>query len=1326
MAHYGLNSQQAQERLHSQLEGLSHNLLKIDWRRQLKEQSLSPLVCLGTALAGLALILDFSLSQYRDGTTIFQGLVLLLIAVINAALFCWEVYILETRRIRRLLCKVKPYFNTACPWTSTSYPSQSVNTLKGQCTVHAHRDGTVVNLPVSLVVQGDVVELYKDTPSPAEVTLLDSKGIATATCVKMGELPPPELFQSEEHKEAISFVQDEKRLKFVVVQTPIIATLLITVQKKRQISVLTREKMLVLFGLSIFLLVVVGISFLFNMIRLIALPNDVGDWTEMLIRLQVYTVLPLLHLPLPLVWAIVNLYGTARVVLLCRKGPEFGAAGSGWIRQQFKSKWETVKQTVDLVLHLSMYPNYRVFHILGSLTSLCSIDKEYVLTDSAPVPEKVFFLSRGKSSGDTPLNRPDIEDEATAEREVDEQTTEDGRTNKGEEISKDRKASVDVKVKTKHKEKESITWEMKDESKCDKRNVQIGLSVQGTTPDRELVATAEAERNGEAMNEANSHIEEMHMLIPSQSEDKITTKESSHSPSLRKTLTRRESSQDNRFSQALSDSDASLATPFELVSEILDLSPNHGSPSGLCFDDTDWERYLGSLKPIGVNALATSHLVSDPYAWCPSGCTEQLRSDLCKVNCICPLGIEIGVKEFSQDNFTNELLLYSISDPIQTDNKHFFISKASTPLLTKHGTQPYLVSSALRNSGNGSYLIMSRGSGEMVAACCSDFWDGKDLQPMTDVERGEIEAFYMRRHLTSYCVALAYNPLVNIDLSPLCNQNVSLYVPNVNFNYVSPVYATDNLSLISYSGEQLFSSLLCNQVFLGIVSLQFRPKADIVNLIEELELAGIRFVYFTTENEVRGKIFAEKLGLEAGWNCHISLAPGSEDESIDHSHEDEHYDSTSTSTSTSLSSVINAFQSYVRAKLPKGIHQVRPHLLNVDNVPLQVPLFTDCTVDAIREMVEIMQENGEVVMCMGNSWNQNNLSIFAQADVSLSIIPESTSLQCCPKAKDHDTLNRSGNLSQRGNLSWPSPLEMASYLNTAICQLCIHQHSSISIVALVTESRHVVSCIRHGLLYGLGCSVSLALLMLTATLLFLPPPFSGGHIFWFLLFTIPMMSLSLLSTKVDPKIKMLMPSRKKTVLNEKYRFFGYFFCTFLPSSLFCLFLFSVTLGGICSSNLASSNSSCHNLLGDRNDSSLWNGWRGDSEEGLWMAQNVTSLFFSLYLVIHSIRFIHRTAPIWMLYKFVHWPYIVAALLTLFLQMVYFAISQAANRNIHNLPSVPNLSAVPPYVWVLGLIGCLPLLALHEVFKYQDKTLFIKHQRHLKLLFETKLGMNSPF
>lgn len=44
-----------------------------------------------------------------------------------------------------------------------------------------------------------------------------------------------------------------------------------------------------------------------------------------------------------------------------------------------------------------------------------------------------------------------------------------------------------------------------------------------------------------------------------------------------------------------------------------------------------------------------------------------------------------------------------------------------------------------------------------------------------------------------------------------------------------------------------------------------------VQLIELLERACIRFVHFSKENELRSRVFSEKMGLESGWNCHISL-----------------------------------------------------------------------------------------------------------------------------------------------------------------------------------------------------------------------------------------------------------------------------------------------------------------------------------------------------------------------------------------------------------------------------------------------------------------------
>lgn len=76
-----------------------------------------------------------------------------------------------------------------------------------------------------------------------------------------------------------------------------------------------------------------------------------------------------------------------------------------------------------------------------------------------------------------------------------------------------------------------------------------------------------------------------------------------------------------------------------------------------------------------------------------------------------------------------------------------------------------------------------------------------------------------------------------------------------------------------------------------------------------------------------------------------------------------------------------------QAKLPRGIKNIQPHLENVDNVPLLVSLFTDCTPDVTEEMLKIMQSFGEIVVCVGSSANTSNSSIFLQADCSIAVEP---------------------------------------------------------------------------------------------------------------------------------------------------------------------------------------------------------------------------------------------------------------------------------------------------------------------------------------------------
>ena len=50
-------------------------------------------------------------------------------------------------------------------------------------------------------------------------------------------------------------------------------------------------------------------------------------------------------------------------------------------------------------------------------------------------------------------------------------------------------------------------------------------------------------------------------------------------------------------------------------------------------------------------------------------------------------------------------------------------------------------------------------------------------------------------------------------------------------------------------------------------------------MIEQLDKASVRFVHFSKENELRSRVFSEKMGLESGWNCHISLLSDKKNES---------------------------------------------------------------------------------------------------------------------------------------------------------------------------------------------------------------------------------------------------------------------------------------------------------------------------------------------------------------------------------------------------------------------------------------------------------------
>ncbi|GBP14887.1 Transmembrane protein 94 [Eumeta japonica] len=213
----------------------------------------------------------------------------------------------------------------------------------------------------------------------------------------------------------------------------------------------------------------------------------------------------------------------------------------------------------------------------------------------------------------------------------------------------------------------------------------------------------------------------------------------------------------------------------------------------------------------------------------------------------------------------------------------------------------------MRENPGGYLSLFTQGTADIILDCCDDFWDGEDLRPLSPQDRKRALDFYQRSALTAYCTAFAYRPLrhgINGALSGGPNKNggniAYLELPpesKLRMQHVDKMHcdfecgghgklshsiSTDSL-LFSESKEDDITDvegcfeMQCHQVFIGMVTMQYQAQTDIVQLVERLERACIRFVHFSKENELRSRVFSEKMGLESGWNCHISLLSESDE-----------------------------------------------------------------------------------------------------------------------------------------------------------------------------------------------------------------------------------------------------------------------------------------------------------------------------------------------------------------------------------------------------------------------------------------------------------------
>ncbi|XP_072098754.1 transmembrane protein 94 isoform X2 [Mobula birostris] len=1179
--------------------------------------------------------------------------------------------------------------NEDLKWENTSYPDLFMPSAPSWSLHWAYRDGRLVNLPVCLLVEGDIIALRPGQESFASLRgIKDDKHIVLEPGDLFPPFSPPPTPRGKGKKGPE--VPQQHRL-FRVVRTPVLENVRrsLDLAFSRPVTALDNERYTVQSAMEKYTVPCVLVAFLItNTVRFALDAPGISNWKFTFFQLQ---LAKFSEDTLSSYTEVVS----SKEMMLC-------------IWSHF---WSLLRgKSLTLCYTSSLLQN------LGSVTVLCCVDKQGILSWPNPSPETVLFFSgRVEPPHDSLEDLKDdlslrsfchteMEEEKDEPREADALlpntglefvniTNEDGqeREEKIESTPRSRKRSDNRRCK--HLSGSNVSFSKDTEGREDDMTQMSGIGE-----DLDL--------------EAEDYICDYHL-------------------------------------------------------EMLSLSQDQQNPASIQFDDSNWQLHISSLKPLGLNILLNL---------CYSTVTEQVCrfSDhlsnialqetsgtampvhvpwgLCELARL--IGFTPGAKElFKQENHLTMYQLPTaeiVQEPVT--RRLLNVTKRRPPL-------SHMISLFVRDTVTDSVQMLSHGTADVILEACTDFWDGADIYPLSGSDRKKVLDFYQRACLSGYCSAFAYKPMhcnLSSELNGKCIELVQ--VPGQNTIFTSydlpgttPIkhgsrrnsWSSDE-GIVEVMEKEDCIQALSGQIFIGMVSSQYQARLDIVRLIDGLVNACIRFVYFSLEDELKSKVFAEKMGLETGWNCHISLLPyggcsGSEIPQSSPSHagslhdnlqdskddaegallmeEERHSDLISFQPTDS--DVPSFLEDHNRAKLPRGIHQVRPHLQNIDNVPLLVPLFTDCTQDTMCEMMKIMQEYGEVICCLGSSANFRNNCLFLQSDIGVAMDP------LYPSRCSWETFGYATSANVSFDSEELSPLQLSGLLNSLPCSIFFHQEESISIIKLIEQARHTTYGIRKCFLFLLQCQLTLVFIQFLACLVQLPPPLSTTDVLWLSCFCYPLLSASLLGKPPDSSVMTVATGKNFLSIPKKTQ--QHFLVCFLIKFSLTIFAYLVCFGFMlqefCNKSISVNITNCVSIMNSSAEGAPM--WFDKYSNGLLLAQKVMACFIVLHTVCISISHVHRSKTLWRKSPFSNLWWCLTLPVVLVSQIVLVVVDLKLWKNV-DTQLIFDLYDIPLISWLLGFLSVILVVFINELVKLHEIRVRDRYQKRQKLQFETKLGMNSPF
>eukprot|EP01134_Creolimax_fragrantissima_P001352 CFRG1352T1 len=755
---------------------------------------------------------------------------------------------------------------------------------------------------------------------------------------------------------------------------------------------------------------------------------------------------------------------------------------------------------------------------------------------------------------------------------------------------------------------------------------------------------------------------------------------------------------------------------------------------GFKFFDSDWEVRLPLLKPLGLNVLLNTNC---HRPWLSMRHADQMRYiTYVKLNkvltsrkrCLCLLAKTIGFADSSLQPFRRRQQIWAFAKEA-THSAEIGPRHTSAIMETQDDRDrgepvPSMISQLVEDTGSGRFHLLSEGSVPLVLETCTDWWDGKNVVRMSDADRRRIMEFYKTMSTRMLVIAFCYRPIHRSHDWFNHNNPVSIAYSSKVKSPSHPFPRTRTGMTTPAEIRYKCRQMVQHQVFTGMVAVQRQARETVVKVVSQLDNAGIRFVFFSQQDAGSSTAFAETLGLPTGWNTHISLNENATDVTAEGP-----------------------------SQLPRGIQSIRPHLENVDDVPLLVQLFTDCTVDATGEMISIMQEHGEVVCCIGSSLRTRNMILFSQADISIGIEPlapknclnvdSSRNFMGTPKTPGLGTAgertNPSADVANTALNTLQSMmatvrfyqeadvpvLALSAELTNIGCSLAIGKQTNLHVIMhLIATARHCLHNAHNCLFFILGLSLSLSLLMLFNAILVLPPVLTGVDILWLTLVLFPFQAIPLWASRVG-KVMHLMPDKNTRQVKDVPRFVVNGLLRFGPSVVVVMAVFICCLYGMCESVLVSGGlaPSCSYYGPTRvTNGRTWTNWSVPYAMGLRTAQKICCSLIAVSIVPLSSTFMHRTIPVWNCQMHRQYLWMSISTLTILFQIIYVTLSQLVE--VSSTPSF-GFSDIPWYAYFIAILWLPIVVIVSEFSKSIYSNRFTLLQKRARLLFDTKLGMHSP-